>query len=265
MTGTFGAGSKKEQPTVPHLRVIGPGRAGTSLAGALRHHGWDLHPFIARGDDLVDAARDTDVLAIATPDGSIADVAAAVAPVESTLVIHLAGSLPADVLAPHPRRGALHPLMTLPDAETGTQRLIDGVAWAVDGPRDADERWDADALAAVLSDRVYRIAPADRTRYHAAAAIASNHLVALAGQVDAVAAELGVPIDAYLDLMAASIENVRSLGVRDGLTGPAARGDVDTIERHLAELPDVERQAYLALAERAARIAGRELDLVATR
>ena len=259
MTGTFGAGSTERQPTVPHLRVIGPGRAGHSLAGALRHHGWDLHPFIARGDDLVDAAHGTDVLAIATPDGVIADVAAAVEPVETTLVVHLAGSLPADVLAPHPRRGAMHPLMTLPDAETGTRRLIDGAAWAVDGHGETHE------LAAVLSDRIYRVDAADRTRYHAAAAIASNHLVALAGQVESVSDGIGVPLDAYLDLMAASIENVRSHGVRDGLTGPAARGDVDTIERHLAELPADERGTYVTLAEQAARIAGRELDLVVPR
>ena len=53
----------------------------------------------------------------------------------------------------------------------------------------------------------------------------------------------------------------------DGIyyTGSLADYDVDTIERHLAELPADERGTYVTLAEQAARIAGRELDLVVPR
>jgi predicted short-subunit dehydrogenase-like oxidoreductase (DUF2520 family) len=46
------------------------------------------------------------------------------------------------------------------------------------------------------------------------------------------------------------------------LTGPIARGDWETVERHLdvirAERPELE-ELYLALAEATARLAGREL------
>ena len=62
------------------IRIIGPGRAGTSLAVALSARGWTFAGFRGRHDDVADAARGVDVLVIATPDDAIAEVAAAVVP-----------------------------------------------------------------------------------------------------------------------------------------------------------------------------------------
>ena len=78
---------------------------------------------------------------------------------------------------------------------------------------------------------------------------------ALLGSAERVAAEAGVPLDAYLDLVRATVENVADLGPVAALTGPAARGDLATIERHRAVLPAGERPAYEALLERAQRLA----------
>ncbi len=78
---------------MPALRVIGPGRAGMSLAGALEGAGWRVEPPRRRGDSVVDAAAGVDLLVIATPDHAVAQVAAAVRPVPTTVVSHLAGSL----------------------------------------------------------------------------------------------------------------------------------------------------------------------------
>ena len=105
------------------IRIIGPGRAGTSLAAALSARGWEFAGFRGRHDDLSGAARGVDVLVIATPDDAIAEVAAAVAPVEGTTVVHLSGSLGLDALAPHPVRAAVHPLVPLPNGEVGAARL----------------------------------------------------------------------------------------------------------------------------------------------
>ena len=115
------------------IRIIGPGRAGTSLAAALAAHGWDVVGFLGRHDDLTGAARGVDILVIATPDDAVAPTAAAVAPEAGTTVLHLSGSLGLDVLAPHPLRAALHPLVPLPNAVVGATRLGSGVTFAVCG------------------------------------------------------------------------------------------------------------------------------------
>src|SRR6202161_501992 len=68
------------------IRIIGPGRAGTSLAAALSARGWEFAGFLGRHDELARAADDVDLLVIATPDDAVADVAAAVAPSPGTTV-----------------------------------------------------------------------------------------------------------------------------------------------------------------------------------
>lgn len=231
----------------PRLRVIGPGRAGRSLATALGRAGWQVVGLVGRGEDVGDAASGTDLLVIATPDAAIAPVAAAVAPQAGTVVAHLAGSLGLDVLRPHSRVGALHPLVALPDPERGAERLA-GAWFALAGDPLVQR------AAADLGGRWFEVADGDRAAYHAAAVVASNHLVALMGQVERIAGDIGVPGDAYLQLAAASLQNVAQLGPAAALTGPAARGDWATIRRHLGAIAPAERPAYLALAAEARRL-----------
>ena len=232
----------------PRLRVIGGGRAGGSLAGALGRAGWDVVGVLGRGDAVVGALADVDLLVIARPDAAIAEVARAVAPDERAVVAHLAGSLGLDALAPHRRTAALHPLVALPDADIGADRLAGGAWFAVAGDP-IGQRAVAD-----LHGRWFEVADQDRATYHAAAAVASNHLVALLGQVARLADGIGVPFEAYLDLARASLDDVAALGPQAALTGPVARGDWDTVARHLAALDPSEREAYRALAAQARRL-----------
>jgi predicted short-subunit dehydrogenase-like oxidoreductase (DUF2520 family) len=233
------------------VRVIGPGRAGTALATALAGIGWTVREPVGRGESPYAAARDVDLLVIATPDSVIAEVAAAVAPVDDTVVAHLAGSLGLEALAPHRNRAALHPLVALPDPDVGARRLT---AWfAVAGNTSA-----ASALVASVVDGLgghrFSVDDEHRAAYHAAAAIASNHVVALLGQAERVAATAGVPLVAYLELVRATIENVAELGPAAALTGPAARGDWETIERHRSALDPDELVLYDALVAAARRL-----------
>lgn len=223
------------------VRIIGPGRAGTSLALALTNRGWDVTPMLGRDDDVSRAARGVEFLVLATPDGAVRDVARAVEPVDSTVVVHLSGSLGLKALAPHPRRAALHPLVALSNPDRGSKRLV-GAWFGIAG--DPLVRRVVDALYG----RAFPIEDDQRAGYHAAATIAANHLVALLGQVERLAEAADVPFEAYLDLARASLENVADFGPTDALTGPVARGDDATVRRHLRALPSGERKAYRAMS-----------------
>jgi len=231
------------------IRIIGPGRAGSSLAAALSAHGWHVVGLLGRRDDLVDAAHGVDVLVIATPDDAIASVAASVRPCSSTTVIHLSGSLGLEALAPHPLRAALHPLVPLPNPTVGAQRLASGVTFAIAGELVARR------MVESLGGRVVEVADADRAAYHAAACVAANHVVALLGQVERIAATTGLDLEAFLPLTRAAVEDVATLGPRAALTGPARRGDWATLSRHLDALPDDERAGYQAGAALATQLA----------
>jgi len=233
---------------VSAVRVIGRGRAGRSLATALGRAGWGLGGVLGREDDVREAAEGVDLLVIAVPDEAVAKVAADVAPVQSTVVAHMAGSLGLDVLDPHPRRAAVHPLASLPSPELGAERLR-GAWFAIAGDHLIE------SVVSSLDGRSFTVTDRQRAAYHAAAAIASNHLVALLAQVERVAASVDVPFEAYLDLVRATVENVAALGAVEALTGPAARGDEATIARHVDALPADERELYEVLADACRKLA----------
>ena len=242
---------------MPNFRVVGPGRAGTSLAAALSARGWAFAGFLGRHDDLSGAAGGVDVLVLATPDDVIAEVAAFVRPVATTTVVHLSGSLGLDALEPHPVRAALHPLVPLPNEEVGATRLRSGVTFAVAGAPAAR------AIVEALGGRLVEVADGDRAAYHAAACIAANHVVALLGQVERVAASVGLDLESFLPLTRAAVDDVDALGAVAALTGPARRGDWATLSRHLDALPEGERPGYQAGAALATRLAGSAVPVVA--
>jgi predicted short-subunit dehydrogenase-like oxidoreductase (DUF2520 family) len=232
-------------------RIVGSGRAGSAFAVALSAAGWAVEDPLGRHSDLSAAAAGVDLLIVATPDAAIRSVAALIDPVESTLVVHLAGSLGLDVLAGHERRGAIHPLLTLPAGDRGPANLTSGGWFAVAGDPQVVE------VVADLGGRAFELADENRVLYHAAACIASNHLVALLGQVERLADVAGVPFEPYLDLAARALGDVADLGPAAALTGPAARGDDATIATHIEKLPESERAAYVAMADLATLLAGR--------
>jgi predicted short-subunit dehydrogenase-like oxidoreductase (DUF2520 family) len=231
------------------VRIIGPGRAGTALDTALARAGWEMLPILGRDDDVAAAAADVDLVIIATPDHTIGDVARAIRPSAHAVIAHVSGSAGLHPLARHQRRAVLHPLVALPDAERGAERLVG--AWfgiAEDGDPLVAE------VVATLRGRVVHVAETEWPRYHAAAVIASNHLVALLGQAERVATSIGAPVEAFLDLARGSLADVAALGPRDALTGPVRRGDTATVARHLDALPPDERPAYEAMAREAGRL-----------
>lgn len=207
---------------------------------------------LGRGDDPTDAAADVHFLVIATPDDVVADVAAAVQPAPTTVVVHLSGSRGLAELETHPRRAAMHPLVALPTPELGARQMV-GAWFAVAGDKAVYELVDA------VSGRSFTIDDDERALYHAAACVAANHLVALMGQVERLARAVDVPVQAYLELAESTLANVEVLGARRALTGPAARGDDGTIARHLEALPADERPAYEAMVDAARRLAAEPL------
>lgn len=147
--------------------------------------------------------------------------------------------------------------MSLPDAEIGAERLPGGWFAVAGDPLVAD-------LATALGGRTFEIADDDRALYHAAAAVASNHLVALLGHAQRLGASVGVPADALLVLALGSAENAVALGPAAALTGPAARGDEATLVAHreaIGRRAPRELAAYEAMLAEARRLAAMEGDV----
>jgi predicted short-subunit dehydrogenase-like oxidoreductase (DUF2520 family) len=255
------------------IALVGPGRAGTAVTLAMLDAGHRVVTVAGRTPDAAStrgaaarfgaqiapvehAGRGADLVLVATPDDAIAAIAGVIADsVEPhALVLHLSGALGLDVLEPVARRhgdvslGALHPLQTLPSAGA----TLVGAWAAVAGPPAVAE------LARELGMHPFTVRDGDRATYHAAAVVASNHVVALTAQVQELAATAGVPFEAFESLARGAVVNAFELGPAAALTGPVARGDVATVQRHLAAIPAHHHRAYRALAEVAMRLSERD-------
>ena len=227
------------------VALIGAGRLGRSLAVLLAAAGHRA-TLVGRGE----AIPRCDLVWVTTPDRALEAVGRALPP--GVPALHSAGSRGPDALAPHAPSGLLHPLMTFPGPEIGLPSLA-GVGAAVAGHPAAEAC--ARQLATDLG-MVPFAAPADPALYHAAAAIAGNYVAVLLAEAARVLAAAGVPEGTAL-LAPLAIESLRNAARAPAraLTGPAARGDLDTLARHrlalrAAGLRDVSDLAD-SLAERA--------------
>ena len=208
------------------VTVIGAGRAGSAIAARLRERGIAVGP-----------AGELRLLCV--PDRAIAETAAAIEP--GPWVAHVSGGTPIATLAPHARRFTVHPLQTLTTSRGPEQ--LDG-AWAGVSAETPEARERGRWLAQTLGLRPFDLADDKRALYHAGAAIASNYLVTLYRVASRLVAEAGAPPEALVPLMERTIENGFEL------TGPIARGDWETVDRHREALRDTEFEGlYDALAE----------------
>lgn len=204
-----------------NLDIVGRGRLGRTLASALARAGFGVGDPRPRGFDGTGA----DVVLLCVPDAEIAAAAAAIAPRDGLLVGHCSGATGLDVLAPHEAFG-LHPLMTV----TGAGAAFAGAGCATAG---SSQRALACAreLAVALQMRPVAVAGEDRAAYHAAAAMASNYLVALECAAERLAATAGITRADLAPLVRASADNWAREGAA-ALTGPIARGDEATVALH---------------------------------
>ena len=222
------------------IRIVGArGRVGSTLSARLAERGIAL-----------DSASPELVL-LCVPDRAIAEVAAATS--IGPWLAHVSGATPLDALDPHVRRFGLHPLQTFSTARGPEQ--LDSAWGAVTAETDEAQavgHW----LAETMGLRPFDLEDDKRAAYHAGAAMASNYVVTLRAAAGSLLEAAGAPPEALDPL----IRGVMDTGFE--LTGPIARGDWETVERHLAviraERPELE-PLYLVLAEATAAIAGREL------
>ena len=225
---------------IDSIQVIGArGRVGSAVSARLAERG-------VRVD-----APDPELVLLCVPDRAIAEVAAATRP--GPWVAHVSGATPLTALDPHERRFSMHPLQSFSRARGPEQ--LDGAYAAVTAESET-AREVGFRLAEMLGLRPFELDDGSRAAYHAGAAVASNYLVTLRALAGSLLEAAGAPPEALDPLMR---------GVIDGgfeLTGPIARGDWETVERHLEAIRDARpelEELYLALADATAAIAGQEL------
>jgi predicted short-subunit dehydrogenase-like oxidoreductase (DUF2520 family) len=218
---------------------LGRGNLGRSLERAFRAAGYSAS--LVPGHTAL-IALPSSIVFVAVPDRAVAEVAARIArthPSTRVSFVHVSGSLglgALDALRDH-AVGSFHPLQSFP--EPRGEGAFRGITVAVDASTPTLMRR-LRAIARAIGARPKQVEDRERALYHAAAVFASNYVdVVLAKAVDLLR-DAGwsekAAIEGLLPLTEGVLANVRKRGPVAALTGPVRRGDVSTVEGHLAAL-----------------------------
>lgn len=257
------------------LVIIGPGRAGGALGLAAESAGHEIVGVLTRSSppfgwttlDWDDDLPEADIALIAVRDDAIDEVAQRVRPISAPIgvVAHISGFVP--VLVLHHLRaegvaiGGFHPLQSLPDPETGARALAGAYVGIGGDPLAVDM---LTHLASTLGMDAFRLDDPARPAYHAAAAAAANFVVASLALSADLYGSAGIDPGVSRPLVERVVRNVFEHGPADSLTGPIARGDIETVVGHLTaarEVSDLVGRQFRLIAEATALRAGREEDL----
>lgn len=241
------------------ILIIGTGRLAFHLGHALKRHGMELAGIAGRNAEHVAALAGelgcpgmgmegpfppADLRVVAVSDDAITAVAGRL-PADGTPVVHISGSMPLGLLAPHAHRGVLWPIRSF---SAGPPVDFNGVPLVVDADDDATLAL-LQGLASTLSRKVVHLPQEQRQRLHLSAVITSNFPVFLLREAERLLADHGIDPQLVHPLWKMAAE--KALQDADAaVTGPARRGDVGTLEKHLAllaEEPEL-RRAYAALS-----------------
>lgn len=256
------------------ILVVGPGRAGSSIALAAQSAGHTLRGVVgrARPDEaselldcpafvLGDVLPTADVCFISVSDDAIGEVADSLAGrVAVDVVAHLSGATSIEILSNvGPPYGSFHPLQSLPTPEIGRAALV-GAGAAVTGS--------SDQVVAMLTHfgislgcRPFALEDHAKPTYHAAASAASNFVTMVLGVSGELFDEAGVDPGVAEALTLASVRNAYLLGAAQALTGPVARGDIETVAAQIRSAEAVSADlgaTFAALVEATSRLADKD-------
>ncbi|GAC1478505.1 MAG: DUF2520 domain-containing protein [Candidatus Dormibacteria bacterium] len=268
----------------PTIAIIGPGRAGSALGRALHRGGYSIAAIAGRNPENVDslakelgagafrtvagALEQADLTILAVPDDVIGPLAIEIAPsvraTEGRAAVHLSGAqdrLPLQPLAMAGLRiGVFHPLQTFRRGADAADN-VPGTYIGIDA--DPPLRSQLTAMAHAVGGHPFALTGIDRALYHAAAVLAANYPVMLVAEAADLARQAGLDEETarrgMTMLLAGAVANLENSSPSEALTGPAARGDLGTIERHLDALggdPQLQK-IYQLLADRAVRLANK--------
>ena len=240
------------------LGFIGAGTVGTALAVRLNQSGYPVAAVSSRSrtsaenlaqavdgcrvfDNNQAAADNAELIFITTPDDAIAPVVSQIKWHVGQSVVHCSGADSTDILQPAreagAKVGAFHPLQTFASTQQAIENMP-GSTFALEAEQPLLNT--LKDMATALDGHWVELKAKDKVLYHAAAVIACNYMVTLVKLATDLWQTFNIPphqaTQALLPLIRGTLHNIETIGIPNCLTGPIARGDIGTINKHLDAL-----------------------------
>lgn len=206
--------------------------------------------------------EDSDAIFLTVPDGVIASVweQLKMLPIQNKIISHFSGSLSSAVFSDIGRYRAygysIHPLLAINDKYNSYKELpqafftMEGHEKYLDRLKYMFERF---------GNTVEVISAADKIRYHATAAMASNLYVGLVNLCEEMLCGCGFTSKnahkALSPLIMGNTENIVKYGTVKALTGPIERNDLSTVLEHMSNLSKESAEVYKLLSKQVLKVA----------
>ena len=240
-----------------NFAIIGAGMVGTAIGYLLKKAGYEIVAIADKSAAALRRAqsytggkacrkpqevlREADCILITTPDDIILSVCKDIARsplIKDKYIFHMSGAGGLDLLDPARKAGAavgsIHPLQSFSSVDNAIQNIPSSYFGIT---VDAKAKTQAETIVLALGGKPIYISSQQKSLYHAAACVASNYLVSLLNVVESIYQSIGINENdakkAYLPLIYGSLKNIELSGSVQALTGPIARGDSGTIQKHV--------------------------------
>ncbi|MEW5734656.1 MAG: Rossmann-like and DUF2520 domain-containing protein [Thermodesulfobacteriota bacterium] len=246
----------------PSFCIVGCGTLGNALGRLLFQAGYPVAGVASRtavharaaadiletdnwSTDPWEVTKKADLCFLTTTDSAIEGVCAAIADADGfapgSVVLHSSGALTSEILVSArkcgARIGSMHPMQSFAGDRPGVN-LFSGILVSLEG--DPEALSICRQIVADLGANHARVRSEAKTLYHAAAVVASNYLVTILSMAFALNEAAGISpaesLQGLLPLIHGTLGNIQAQGIPNALTGPIARGDLTTVERHLGEI-----------------------------
>ena len=233
------------------ISFIGSGNLAWHLAPALDNAGFIVKEVYSRNarhaEELTErlyqaevkasldfSTSDSSIFIIAANDDSISDIAREIILPEDAVLAHTSGSVPLTDLqfAATTNIGVFYPLQTF-----SKNKKVDFKQTPIFIESNNEETENVlMTLAKAISSQVKQIGSEERKALHIAAVFASNftnHMLTLSQKI---MQQNGMEFDWLKPLIIETINKSLQVGPETAQTGPARRGDLETLEKHMAFL-----------------------------
>lgn len=242
-----------------NISFIGAGKVGTSFGLYLKKKGIKIIGYQSKNledakssslrtdalayEDLNTLVSDSDIIFITTNDDNIKTVKDNLIKevniqLRDKIIVHMSGSYSSKIIKELSQYGcyvySMHPLQSFSDIDTSVTKLQETV-FTIEGQEEKIHI--IKNLLDKTGNKYFEIDTNNKELYHVSACIVSNYLVTLIDLGLDFLKQIGINeddgLDALMPLIDGTIDNIKRFGTKDALTGPIARGDINTIESHL--------------------------------
>jgi len=231
------------------IGIIGAGRAGTAFGYSLHLSGYKIIAFLEKNEinakkfmQLTECKnwektpsqifKECDILFFTLPDDLIEKISNEMWENdfinENVFLFHASGALPSSIL-PGKRRASIHPCISI-----NFERFPENTNFVIEGDEVAIEK--AKEIVEKLKGKYYIIDKDKKLLYHSALCFVSPFCYTLLLIGEKILRDLNLPQNLICDLFMSICRNLKEKGIRESMTGPHLRGDVNLIKKEIDEL-----------------------------